>query len=111
MKRPRILLADDHTLIVEALRVMLSNDFEVVGTVSDGRALVKAAAELEPDVVVADIGMPLLNGVDAGDQLKQAHPKLKIIYLTQNRDPFCAAEALQRSASGYLLKIGAAAEL
>jgi DNA-binding NarL/FixJ family response regulator len=111
MKRTRILLADDHTLIVEALRLMLSADFDVVGTVSDGRALVKAAAELDPDVVVADIGMPLLNGVDAGDQLKQLNPKTKIIYLTQNRDPFCAAEALQRNASGYLLKIGAAAEL
>jgi DNA-binding NarL/FixJ family response regulator len=111
MKRPRILLADDHTLIVDALRLMLQSEFEVVGTVSDGRALLKAASELIPDLVVADIGMPLLNGLDAGEQLKRLQPSIKIIYLTQNRDPFCAAEALRRNASGYLLKTAAVAEL
>jgi DNA-binding NarL/FixJ family response regulator len=111
MKRARILLADDHTLIVEALRVLLQEEFEVVGTAADGRAMLRAAATLSPDLVVLDIGMPLLNGLDAGEQLKQSQPKVKIIYLTQNRDPVCAAEALRRNASGYLLKSAAAAEL
>jgi len=111
MKRPRILLADDHTLIAEALRHMLQSEFDVVGTVSDGRALVKAAAELKPDLAVVDIAMPLLNGLDAAEQLKDSHPAIKIIYLTQNRDPVCAAEALRRNASGYLLKNAAASEL
>ena len=111
MKKPRILLADDHTLIVEALRLLLQDEFEVVGTVEDGRALLRAAADLQPDLVVLDIGMPLLNGLDAGERLKQTQPKVKIIYLTQNRDPVCAAEALRRDASGYLLKTAAASEL
>ena len=111
MKRPRILLADDHTLIAEALQLMLQGEFDIVGTVSDGRALLRAAAELTPDLVVADIGMPLLNGLDAGERLKHSQPTVKIIYLTQNRDPFCAAEALRRNAAGYLLKSSAAAEL
>jgi DNA-binding NarL/FixJ family response regulator len=111
MKKPRILLADDHTLIVEALRLLLQDEFDVVGTVADGRGLLRAAAELQPDLVVVDIGMPMLNGLDAGEQLKQSQPKVKIIFLTQNRDPFCAAEALRRDASGYLLKSSAASEL
>jgi DNA-binding NarL/FixJ family response regulator len=111
MKRPRILLADDHTLMVEALTHLLQADFDVVGTVSDGRALLKAAAELEPEVVVVDIAMPLLNGLDAGEQLKARHPHIKVIYLTQNREPRIAAEALRRKASGYLLKDSAASEL
>jgi DNA-binding NarL/FixJ family response regulator len=111
MKRPRILLADDHTLMVEALKHLLQAEFDVVGTVSDGRALLKAAAELEPEVVVLDIAMPLLNGLDAGEQLKARHPRIKVIYLTQNREPRIAAEALRRKASGYLLKDSAASEL
>src|SRR5262245_58368626 len=111
MKKPRVLLADDHTLIVEALRVLLQDECDVVGTVGDGRALLRAAEELRPDLVVVDIGMPLLNGLDAASQLKQSQPKVKIIYLTQNRDPVCAAEALRRDASGYLLKSSAASEL
>ena len=111
MKRPRILLADDHTLMVEALTHLLQADFEVVGTVSDGRALLKAAAALEPEVVVVDIAMPLLNGLDAGEQLKARHPHIKVIYLTQNREPRIAAEAFRRKASGYVLKDSAASEL
>ena len=111
MKRPRILLADDHTLMVEALKHLLQVDFDVVGTVSDGRALLKAAAELAPEVVVVDIAMPLLNGLDAGEQLKASHPHIKVIYLTQNREPRIAAEAFRRKASGYLLKDSAASEL
>ena len=111
MKRPRILLADDHTLMVEALKHLLQADFDVVGTVSDGRSLLEAAAELTPEVVVVDIAMPLLNGLDAGEQLKARHPHIKVIYLTQNREPRIAAEAFRRKASGYVLKDSAASEL
>jgi DNA-binding NarL/FixJ family response regulator len=109
--RPKVLLADDHVLIAEALRHLLQADFDVVGTASDGRALLKAVADLSPDVVVVDIGMPLLNGLDAGEQLKSLYPNLKVIYLTQNREPRFAVEAFRRKASGYLLKDSAASEL
>jgi DNA-binding NarL/FixJ family response regulator len=111
MKRARILLADDHTLMAEALQHLLQANFDVVGTVSDGRALLKAAADLKPELVVVDIGMPLLNGLDAGEQLKALHPDMKVIYLTQNRDARLAVEAFRRKASGYLLKDSAASEL
>ena len=111
MKRAKILLADDHVLIAEALEHLLRAEFDVVGTVPDGRALLKAAGELAPYVVVVDIGMPLLNGLDAGEQLKALHPAIKIIYLTQNRDARLAVEAFRRHASGYLLKDSAASEL
>jgi len=111
MKRPRILLADDHTLMVEALKHLLQADFDVVGTVSDGRALLRAAADLKPEVVVVDIAMPLLNGLDAGERLHALHPHIRVIYLTQNREPRVAAEAFRRKASGYLLKDAAASEL
>jgi len=111
IKRPRILLADDHKLMAEALQHLLQADFDVVGTVSDGRALIKAAGELNPALVVVDIGMPLLNGLDAADQLKALHPDIKIIFLTQNREPRYAVEAFRRKASGYLLKDSAASEL
>ena len=111
MRRPRILLADDHVLMTEALQHLLQAEFDVVGTVSDGRALLKAAAELNPELVVVDIGMPLLNGLDAGEQLKALRPDIKVIYLTQNREPRYAVEAFRRKASGYLLKDSAASEL
>ena len=111
MSRPRILLADDHVLLAQALEHLLQAEFDVVGTVSDGRALLKAAADLTPDVVVVDIGMPLLNGLDAGEQLKALHPHIKVIYLTQNREPRFAIEAFRRQASAYLLKDSAASEL
>ena len=109
--RPRIVIADDHLLMAQALEHLLARDFDVVATVGDGRALLTAAADLKPDLVVVDIGMPLLNGLDAGQQLKAQHPQIRIIYLTQNRDPRLAAEALHRNASGYLLKDAAASEL
>ena len=109
--RARILIADDHVLMAEALQHLLQVDFDVVGHVSDGRALLKAAQELQPDVVVVDIGMPLLNGLDAGEQLKARHPAIKVIYLTQNREPRYAVEAFRRKASAYLLKDSAASEL
>jgi len=111
MRRPRILLADDHKLMAEALQHLLQMDFDVVGTVSDGRALIKAATELKPELVVVDIGMPLLNGLDAADQVKALHPDIKIVFLTQNREPRYAVEAFRRKASGYLLKDSAASEL
>jgi DNA-binding NarL/FixJ family response regulator len=111
MNRPKILLADDHVLLAQALQHLLQAEFDVVGTVPDGRALLKAAGELSPDVVVVDIGMPLLNGLDAGEQLKALHPGIKVIFLTQNREPRFAVEAFRRQASGYLLKDSAASEL
>ena len=109
--RPRIVIADDHLLMAQALEHLLARDFDVIATVGDGRALVQAAHDLHPDLVVVDIGMPLLNGLEAGERLKAQHPEIKIIYLTQNRDPRLAAEALHRDASGYLLKDAAASEL
>ena len=111
MSRTRVLLADDHTLITDALRKLLEGEFEVVGSVEDGRALLNAAIDLRADVVVLDIGLPLLNGLDAGQQLRERHPGIKIVYLTQNRDPNLAVEAFRRKASGYLLKNSAASEL
>src|SRR5215212_5828505 len=99
MTRPKILLADDHVLLAQALEHLLQAEFDVVGTVSDGRALLKAAGELLPHVVVV-IGMPLLNGLDATEQLKTLHPEMKVNVLTQNREPRFAVEAFRRHASG-----------
>ncbi len=109
--RRRVLLADDHTLLLEAFEKLLEQDFTVVGTVSDGRALLSAAAELKPDVIVLDIAMPLLNGLDAARQLKKTMPAIKLIFLTMNEDPNVASEAFRAGASGYLLKTSAASEL
>src|SRR4051812_9984377 len=111
MSRPRVLLADDHTLLLEAFRKLLADDCDVVGMVGDGRALVAAASKLKPDVVVVDVAMPLLNGVDATRQIKQTLPETRIIILTMNEDPDLAAEAFRAGASGYLLKRSAASEL
>jgi DNA-binding NarL/FixJ family response regulator len=109
--RSRVLIADDHNLVAELCKRLLETEFNVVGTVSDGRALVRAAAELKPDVVVLDIAMPILNGLDAGRQLKEMLPAIKLVYLTMNPDAELAAEAFRRGASGYLLKTCAAAEM
>jgi len=111
MNRPRVLLADDHALLLEAFEKLLIDEFDVVGAVSDGRALVAAVATLRPDVVVVDVSMPLLNGIDATRQIKQAQPETRIIILTMNEDPDLAAEAFRAGASGYLLKRSAASEL
>jgi len=111
MSRPRVLLADDHTIFLDALKKLLEPEFEVVGCVTDGRALVSQATDLKPDVVVLDLGMPLLNGLDAGQQVKDRRPETRIIFLTQNQDPNLAAEAYRRKASAYLLKNSAATEL
>jgi DNA-binding NarL/FixJ family response regulator len=109
--RPRILIADDHTLIADLCKRLLETEFEVVGTVGDGRALVRAAATLKPDVIVVDITMPVLNGIDAACQVKQELRAVKVIFLTMNPDPEIAAEAFRRGGSGYLLKTCAASEL
>jgi DNA-binding NarL/FixJ family response regulator len=111
MNRPRVLLADDHTLLLEAFQKLLADDCDVVGTVSNGRALLSAAATLKPDVVILDVAMPLLNGIDATRQLKQDLPDIRIIVLTMNEDPDLAADAFRAGASGYLLKRSAASEL
>src|SRR5215470_17225941 len=111
MTAARVMLADDHTILVEAFRNLLEPHYEVVGTVADGRALIEAASQLKPDVIVVDIGMPLMNGLEAGVRLKQVVPTAKLIFLTMNEDPDLAAEAMRRGASGYLLKSSAASEL
>jgi DNA-binding NarL/FixJ family response regulator len=111
MERPRVLLADDHRLLREAFAQLLEPGCEVVGAVADGRALLAAAAELRPDIVVLDIAMPLLNGLDAARQLKRSLPDIKLIFLTVSEDADLAAEAFQVGASGYLLKNSAASEL
>jgi DNA-binding NarL/FixJ family response regulator len=109
--RPRILIADDHTLIAELCKKLLETDFDVIGIVSDGRALLRAARELKPDVIVVDVAMPILNGLDAGQQAKEMLPAVRLVYLTMNPDADVAAEAFARGASGYLLKTCAAAEM
>jgi len=110
MKR-RVLLADDHKLVLEAFRRLLEPQYEVVGTVSDGHALLEAAPLLHPDVVLLDVAMPLLNGLDAARQLKQQMPKVKLVFLTMNPDPDLATEAMRAGASAYLLKHCGTSEL
>ncbi len=109
--RPTIMIADDHTFVADACKNLLEPEFDVVATVGDGRALVRVAANLKPQVVIVDIGMPLLNGLDAGCQVKELLGSVKLLFLTMNTDPSLAAEAFRRGASGYLLKTGTAAEL
>ena len=111
MTRPRILMADDHLMLLEAFKALLEPDYEVVGTVTDGRRLLDEFARVHPDVVLLDIAMPLLNGLDAGRQLKAQRRSVKLIYLTMNPDPQLASEALRLGASGYVLKSSAAQEL
>jgi DNA-binding NarL/FixJ family response regulator len=109
--RPRIVIADDHTLIAEAFDKLLENEFEVVARVQDGHSLIEAARRLHPDVVLVDIGMPLLNGLEAAQRIKRTLPGIKIIYVTINRDADVVAEAFRGGASGYLPKTAAASEL
>jgi len=111
MSRPRVLLADDHTLLLGAFEKLLSEECEIVGQVSDGRALVAAAEKLKPDLIVLDISMPLLNGLEAGRQIKQRLKDVRLVFLTMNEDADLAAEAFRSGASGYLLKRSAASEL
>jgi len=109
--RPQIMIADDHAFVADALKKLLEPEYDVVATVGDGRALVRIAANLKPQVIILDIGMPLLNGLDAGYQVKQLLRSVKLVFLTMNTDPALAAEAFRRGASGYLLKTCAASGL
>lgn len=111
MKRTRILIADDHAMICAGFRKLLEPEYEVVGSVGDGHALLKTAADLRPDLVLVDVGMPLLNGLDAGRELKRLLPQVKLIFLTMNPDPDVASEALRIGASAYLLKSSQQEEL
>ena len=109
--RPRILIADDHTLVADAFKKLLAPEFDVVATVHDGRNLIDVAHKLQPDVILVDIGMPILNGLDAAKRIKRALPSVKIIYITANHDPDLVAEAFAKGASGYVCKTSAASEL
>lgn len=111
LTRPRVLVADDHQMLVDALKRILEPRCEVVGMASNGRELLKAAPMLQPDIIVLDIAMPELNGLDAARHLKSSMPKLKIIFMTMNEDPDLVGEAFRAGASGFLLKQGAALEL
>jgi DNA-binding NarL/FixJ family response regulator len=109
--RPQILIADDHLVFAEGLRLLLEKQFAVVGTVADGRALITEALRLTPDVIVADIGMPLLNGLDAANRVLQRLPNVKVIFLTMQDDPNLAAAALELGSAGFVLKHSAGSEL
>jgi DNA-binding NarL/FixJ family response regulator len=109
--RPRVLIADDHNIVAEGLRSVLEKSCEVIGIVQDGRQLLVEAPKLKPDVIVLDIGMPLLNGLDAAEQLRPLLPGVKLVFLTMKDDPNLAAAALGLGAVGYVLKHSAASEL
>jgi len=111
MKRPRILLADDHRIVTEGLKGLLEPEFELVGIVEDGRALLAAAEKLRPDVIVADISMPLLNGIDSVRQIKRTQDDVKVVFLTMHPDVTYAVSAIEAGASGYVLKHSAPSEL
>jgi len=110
-RRPRVLLADDHRLVAEGLKSLLATDFDLVGVVEDGRSLLEAARTLKPDVVVADIAMPHLNGIEALVQLRQEGDRVPVVFLTMHRDVAYARRALDAGASGFVLKHSAPAEL
>lgn len=111
MKRTTVLLADDHALFCAGLRKLLEPEYEVLGCVNDGQAVLKATIDLNPDLLLLDVGMPLLNGLDAGRALKKLTPRVKLIFLTMNPDTDIASEALRIGASGYLLKNSSGEEL
>src|SRR4051812_4296128 len=104
VSRARVLLADDHRLVAEGLKRILSAEFELVGVVEDGRALIAATKTLRPDVIVSDITMPNLNGIEALEELKKLDPGVRMIFLTMHRDVVYARRALQAGASGFVLK-------
>lgn len=111
MNRPRVLLADDHHLIRDAISRLLESNCEVVGAVADGRAVLNEVPRLRPEIVVLDVAMPLLNGLDTARQLRHVSPEVRIIFLTMSEDSDIAAEAFRAGASGYLLKNSSATEL
>jgi DNA-binding NarL/FixJ family response regulator len=111
MSRPRILIADDHKIVVEGLKKLLDPDFDVLSAVGDGRELLAAAEKLRPDVIVADISMPNLNGIEAVRQIKKVHEEMKVVFLTMHPDVAYATRAFEAGASGYVLKHSAPDEL
>ncbi len=111
MKRPRLLLADDDTMVLEGLRKILEAEFDIVGMVGDGRALLAAAEKLQPDAILLDISMPFLNGLEAARHLQKSQPHIKLIFLTMHMDQTYAEEAIRAGASAYLLKFSAPWEL
>jgi DNA-binding NarL/FixJ family response regulator len=111
MQHPRVIIADDHKMVAELFREVLAPEFDVVAMVENGQELVSAAALLRPDIVLADISMPILNGLDAGQQVKEVSPATKVIIVTMNPDPEIAAEAFHRGISGYVVKTCDASEL
>jgi DNA-binding NarL/FixJ family response regulator len=111
MSKIRVLLADDHGIVVEGLKRLLEPDYDVVGTVEDGRSLIAAVDQLQPDVVVADISMPYLNGIEAVRQIKEKNSQIRVVILTMHRDVQYAARAIEAGASGFVLKASAPSEL
>lgn len=111
MSKPRVLLADDHSLVLEGFRRILDDHCDLVGMVEDGRALLEAAQRVQPDIVILDVSMPLLNGIDAATQLKKSHPSIKVIFVTMHADADYVRSAFEAGASGYLLKRSAVDEL
>ena len=111
MKKTKIILADDHMLLMDAICNLLEPTYEVAGRFTDGESLVTAAADLSPDVVILDIGMPKMNGLSACSRIKKLLPKTKVVFLTMNQDAQTAGEAFRAGASGYVLKTSAASEL
>ena len=111
MNKPRVLLADDHTLVLEGFKKLLEGQCEVVGSVEDGRALLATAQRLQPDIIALDISMPLLNGIDAARQLRKIVPQAKLIFVTMHADQAYVSQAFKAGASGYLLKRSAGSEL
>ncbi len=109
--KPRVFLADDHTILLDAFRTLLASSCDVVGTATTGRELLDLAPELKPDLIITDIAMPGLNGIDAARQIRSRLPDVKILFLTQNDDPDIAATAMEDGASGFLLKECAGTEL
>jgi DNA-binding NarL/FixJ family response regulator len=111
MNKPRVLLADDHTLVVEGFKKLLEPHYDVVGTVGDGRELLETAPKLSPEIILLDISMPLLNGIEAARQLKKSVPRSKIVFLSMHSDPEYVTEAFKAGGCGYLLKRSAGSEL
>jgi DNA-binding NarL/FixJ family response regulator len=111
MKRPRILLADDHALMLERMRAALASHYEIAGAVTDGRALVDAALRLKPDLIVSDITMPHLNGIDAASQIKMSLPGIKLLFVTMHSSSAYVRAALEAGGTGYVLKSGMREEL
>ena len=111
MRRPRILVADDHSIVLAGVRNVIEQDFELVGCVGDGKSLVEAALKMRPDLVILDIGMPVLNGIDAAKQIRKVWPEVKLLFLTMHANQMYLREAMRAGGSGYVLKTSASEEL